>query len=424
MINFVCVYKTNPDGIYDLSWVEKLRLGLQKHFKGGFNFYCLTDCNEAFEGKILLESDSRSWWSKLEIFRKDLFKGPTMYLDLDTVICGDITSIVNGCLHIKDKLVMIQGKSGNASSCIMYWNCNLSFLYDRFLADKENIMNTYVTREKYGDQAFIADNCGRYIFLQDIVEKGHVVYEGVLAKNAKNCRIILFAKPTNKPYTSAHRLVVENWQHIDKDYSDIVEDRRGWTWPKADKFCWKYMRKWPNIPEELSRHVDIKGTVLQAGGNCGFYARKYAEIFNKVITVEPDLVNFYCLLRNTRMHNHVHPYRAALGDKGDFISLELPHEKNVGTYFVSGQGNIPQITIDGMKLKWCNLIHLDIEGYELFALQGAKQTLQRCQPTVALEYNKLANKFGYDINDLDDFFEEQDYKKVAQYDNDIVYIPK
>jgi FkbM family methyltransferase len=184
------------------------------------------------------------------------------------------------------------------------------------------------------------------------------------------------------------------------------------------------MRKWPNIPEELSRHVDIKGTVLQAGGNCGFYARKYAEIFNKVITVEPDLVNFYCLLRNTRMHNHVHPYRAALGDKGDFISLELPHEKNVGTYFVSGQGNIPQITIDGMKLKWCNLIHLDIEGYELFALQGAKQTLQRCQPTVALEYNKLANKFGYDINDLDDFFEDQDYKKVAQYDNDIVYIPK
>jgi len=421
MINFVCVYKTSPDGIYDTTWIEKLRWGLEKHCTFDFKFYCLTDCKEDFEGKVWLESDSPTWWSKLELFRKDLFKGPTLYFDLDTIICGNIDVIITQLMQ-QPSFVMVEGRTKKTSSCIMYWNGDYSYLYDQYLENKEEIIKTYVTNERYGDQAYIAENVD-YIHLQNIINKRHVGYESQVAKNAKNLRIMLFAKPQNKPYNSASRYAVENWQLQDADYSELVENRRGWLWPKADKFCWKYMRKWPDIPELLSKHVVKKGAVLQAGGNCGFYACKYAELYRRVYTVEPDPVNFHCLLENTRRHGHVWPYRAALGETGDMISLELPHQKNVGTYFVKGKGDIPQITIDGMKIQYLDLIHLDIEGYELFALKGAVKTLEHCQPTVAIEYNKLANKFGYDLNDLDNWFAEMNYKKAAQYDNDIVYVP-
>ena len=149
-----------------------------------------------------------------------------------------------------------------------------------------------------------------------------------------------------------------------------------------------------------------------------------AEIFNKVITLEPDLLNFYCLLENTKKCKNVVPFRAALGDKSDMIQMTSPKTNNVGMHYIDGAGDIPQITIDSLNIKHLDLIHLDIEGYELFALKGAEETIRRCKPTVALEYNKLADKYGYTMYDLNKWFADRNYVNHSRHESDFVFIPK
>lgn len=423
MIDIVCVYKTNPEGIYTAEWVNKLHSSIKKHCNLPYKFSCLTDSDEVIPGKIALQKDLRGWWSKLELFTKGLFTGPTLYLDLDTVISGSIDTIINKLIS-ENKFTMIRGKSKRSSSCIMYWNGDYSYIYKKFSKNKHKIMSTYITREQYGDQAFISEQT-KHVYLQDVVGSSEVDYESNIRRlGNRNAKIILFAKPNNKPHTSFNHMVVKNWTMIGEDFNNDVEDRHGWTWPKHDKFCWKVMRKHPNLPSKMSRYVTKTGAVLQAGGNCGYYAEAYSKIFNKVITLEPDLLNFYCLLENTKKCKNVVPFRAALGDKYDMIQMTSPKTNNVGMHYIDGAGDIPQITIDSLNIKHLDLIHLDIEGYELFALKGAEETIRRCKPTVALEYNKLADKYGYTMYDLNKWFTDRNYVNHSRHESDFVFIPK
>jgi hypothetical protein len=52
---------------------------------------------------------------------------------------------------------------------------------------------------------------------------------------------------------------------------------------------------------------------------------------------------------------------------------------------VAGEGDIPLERLDTFKLEDVDFIKLDCEGYELFALRGAEETLKRCRPCVIVE---------------------------------------
>jgi hypothetical protein len=78
--------------------------------------------------------------------------------------------------------------------------------------------------------------------------------------------------------------------------------------------------------------------------------------------------------------------------------------------------------IDDMHLPSCDLIQLDIEGYELFALQGAQRTIEQYRPVIMIEwYEPWAERYGTNQKMRDDFFNHVGYKKVLVKDNDIIY---
>lgn len=134
MITVVCVLKTG--GSYDRSWVWALKRGLNRHLKG-FQFYCLTDdLSVESYWRIPLRHRWKGYWSKLELFRGDLFQLGTriLYLDLDTVIVGDLSEIAGyrgGFAMIND---LWQGRR-LAASGVMAWEAGSVDLYDRFLAE-------------------------------------------------------------------------------------------------------------------------------------------------------------------------------------------------------------------------------------------------------------------------------------------------
>lgn len=144
--------------------------------------------------------------------------------------------------------------------------------------------------------------------------------------------------------------------------------------------------------------VNTYNTVVQAGGNCGMYAKFYSNYFKNVYTFEPDPLNFYCLDINCK-GDKFHKFQGGLGNTNAKFSISNGNTTNVGTHTIrETPGDIQMYKIDDLDLKSCDLIHLDIEGYELKALEGAIQTIQKFNPVVIVENNNgsgLLNNLGY-----------------------------
>jgi len=203
-----------------------------------------------------------------------------------------------------------------------------------------------------------------------------------------------------------------------------VEQRQGWWWPRTDQRCWDYMQTHPDVPQLITEFVpvDQRRVVVQAGGNCGFYPRQYAQLFDRVYTFEPDWLNFYCLNLNVPDSNVV-KIQSCLGDIHQTVGLSIK-SVNRGKNFVDGAGAYPVLRIDDLALDQCDLIQLDIEGYEYYALLGAIDTIKKFHPVITVEvWDQLKNRFDHNINQkLDDLLKSLGYDLVKiLYDSDRIY---
>lgn len=202
-----------------------------------------------------------------------------------------------------------------------------------------------------------------------------------------------------------------------------IELRENWWWPKHDIACWKYLSRRKDVPKNVASYTEKKRVVVQAGGNAGMYVKMYEDIFDTVYTFEPDPINFYCLTKNTT--SRVIKFQGCLGNVPNFVNLsydEIHHKKpNSGGYRVKGNGNIPTLILDNLTLPVIDLIHLDIEGFEKFALLGAVETIKRCKPIIALELNGLAEKYNHTNNDVKILMTSLGYSKIGMVDDDSIF---
>lgn len=116
---------------------------------------CLSDVNfyhPGVEVRPLLHK-WKGWWSKIELFRE--FAGPTLYLDLDTVVVGKLPAIGERFTMLRDVY-----RTHDFGSGVMSWTKSHKWIYDRFLQQPSYFMNRYRTRRNWGDQGFIRDHLG------------------------------------------------------------------------------------------------------------------------------------------------------------------------------------------------------------------------------------------------------------------------
>lgn len=202
---------------------------------------------------------------------------------------------------------------------------------------------------------------------------------------------------------------------MNDDIENLIEDREGWIWPKYDWGCWTFLNnpKRGNVPERISGYVKNKRVVIQAGGNAGMYPRLYENFFDTVYTFEPDPLNFYCLVQNTT--SKTIKLQACLGNLKKTVSLSRDCHKengNCGGFFVEGTGIIPILKVDDLVLSHCDLIHLDIEGYEKEALLGAEKTIQNFSPVIVLELVKHSERYGATDSEIIEILRSWNYKLV------------
>ena len=75
---------------------------------------------------------------------------------------------------------------------------------------------------------------------------------------------------------------------------------------------------------------------------------------------------------------------------------------------------VPARTIDSYNFEDVDAIKIDVEGSELLVMQGAKDTIERCRPSVQVEIvPKQCNLFNYEPQDLYDYMAQYDYVCIS-----------
>lgn len=151
----------------------------------------------------------------------------------------------------------------------------------------------------------------------------------------------------------------------------------------------------PWMRDRVLEHVKPGELVIQGGANIGTLTVPILERCGIVHAFEPNPEAQECLLHNCRMvkrgdglHHVITIHRSGLSD---FCGLvPFLRESNAGaSHFGEGEESISVLTIDSEHLD-PSLILLDIEGYEVKAIRGGRETIARCHPTIICEVNRGA----------------------------------
>jgi hypothetical protein len=212
MINVVCVLRQGGKVGYDATWVEKLQRGVQRNLSLPHRFICFSDCAVNCERIELLPGD-RGFWSKLQLFRPGVLSGPTLYLDLDTVICGNIDEIINRIQH-QTFVMWIEADKNIYSSAFMYWQGDHSNLWNTFVSKPLSHWKAlYGSPPLYGDQAVISEHVA-HTLLTDHCPKPwfHIASHRDENLDLGAVKLLMFRKTKFKPNTMQdHPLVQAHW---------------------------------------------------------------------------------------------------------------------------------------------------------------------------------------------------------------------
>ena len=162
MIDVLCVCKSG--GIYDTEWVRKLKEGFSRNFTFKHRFRCLSDIEVPCD-RIPLQHDWPGWWAKIEMFRKGVIEGPTLYLDLDTVITGEVNLARLNCDFAMLRNFWVPDMVG--SGVMWFSGENVPHkVYDKFIRQPLAYMAHHKRHEDppyIGDQAFVWDALNREV---------------------------------------------------------------------------------------------------------------------------------------------------------------------------------------------------------------------------------------------------------------------
>jgi len=111
------------------------------------------------------------------------------------------------------------------------------------------------------------------------------------------------------------------------------------------------------------------------------------EIFEPNKRILPMLENNISEFSNCTLH------KTALGNYQGKVSME--YESHSGTNHITKlSGDVNLTTLDSFKFENVDVIKIDVEGYEISVLEGAKETVMREKPIIQIEANKSGKRYG------------------------------
>lgn len=154
---------------------------------------------------------------------------------------------------------------------------------------------------------------------------------------------------------------------------------------------------------------------------------RLAQVFDQVITFEPEAVNYACLLHNTIGVRNIYPINCALGSnpsKKVRMGLEPKMIGHCGAWQVMDDGDIPVVRIDDLNRDDVDLIYLDVEGSEYDAIAGASRTIESCRPVIGLENKGFNRRYNNGASAVDMLISQHGYRVLCKPNPcDVMLVP-
>ncbi|MBP7809025.1 MAG: FkbM family methyltransferase [Bacteroidia bacterium] len=137
--------------------------------------------------------------------------------------------------------------------------------------------------------------------------------------------------------------------------------------------------------ELLKKHIKQGDTVLDIGANIGFYATILSDIVGekgKIHCFEPDTTNFNHLKKTTSSYKNIIINNKAVGPKTEKLKIYTSKELNVDHRTYKPEEYDQEIEIDAVSIddylkgEKVDFIKMDIQGFEMEAMKGMKETLK------------------------------------------------
>lgn len=162
---------------------------------------------------------------------------------------------------------------------------------------------------------------------------------------------------------------------------------------------------------KMADHVKLDSLVIDVGANVGFCTRYFLKKIGtngKVAAVEPESLNIGIMRqRFSKMIKSGHLVLfdcIATNNPGNYYHLHIDRY-NPGGHVVGPDGiPVKGVTVDHIVSEIGmipSLIKIDVEGYEEFVIEGAKNTIERHHPILFMEFHPgLLSDYGTDYTQL------------------------
>jgi FkbM family methyltransferase len=146
-----------------------------------------------------------------------------------------------------------------------------------------------------------------------------------------------------------------------------------------------------NLLEKFRRFVPPSAIILDAGANIGNHTIFFLKICGakKIFAFEPLRETFRMLLRNVELNgrDRIECFNLALGATQGKASLRRYANVNIGGARLASNaaGRYQLVSLDSFNFEQLDIIKLDVEETEVHVLEGARNTLARCKPTIMVE---------------------------------------
>lgn len=214
-----------------------------------------------------------------------------------------------------------------------------------------------------------------------------------------------------------------------------MNETAGWYLPAADSYFPKFIEGGPpkrngfmrEHLQEAFKHVRKWEVAVDVGAHVGFWTRDMAERFARVYAFEAAGDTFACLSRNMAGFKNVELWHCAVGERAWFAEVQDDPTRigNTGSRFIrSGQGVLPMNRLDDVGIAACDLLKIDVEGYEWQVLCGAEKLITDHRPVVIMECDKKFASPRYGVKDdaAEKFLLKRGYCEVAHMRPDKVFV--
>jgi FkbM family methyltransferase len=163
----------------------------------------------------------------------------------------------------------------------------------------------------------------------------------------------------------------------------MVKAYPGKIYPNDGHFLWL----WPYVKDLKLRRI------IDCGGHIGNWTINWHDKCEKIEAFEPNTEILPIFKEQTKNIKNLSLHEVALGDRPGTVDMD--YESHKGTYHVTtDNGPIEIKTLDSYNFQDVDIIKIDVEGFEVPLLDGAKETILSNRPWIQIEANKTGERYN------------------------------